>query len=236
LVLAILLGIWAFFMKVADSELSDDPTTGRYYVGLKTRLASDFEAAKERTWEDLEQKYRGMFGGSGGNAPGAASVASGTAGAAPVGEGANAASGERHSAMRASEASAAPAGPLRLLPYVTVGLTRDEVIAAQGEPTSASEDKLMYGASELDMKDGKVVGWKLDGRSSIRVKLWPEGPVDTGLRAFGVGSTKDEVLVVQGTPTSFSADRFEYGSSVVYFRNNRVMGWRDGSVGLRVER
>ena len=126
-------------------------------------------------------------------------------------------------------------GPLQLRPYVTVGLTRDEVVSAQGEPTSSTDDRLMYGASELDLKDGRVVGWKIDARSPVRVKLWPEGPVDTTLRTFEVGSTKDEVLVVQGTPSSFTEDRFEYGSSVVYFREGRVVVWKEGSVRLKAE-
>jgi hypothetical protein len=141
------------------------------------------------------------------------------------------ASGEKHSAVKT------PSAPLRLLPYVTLGLTRDEVISAQGEPTSSTNDKLMYNASELDLKDGKVVGWKIDPRSPLRVKLWPEGPVDTSLRVFTVGSTRDEVLVVEGTPTSFSQDRFDYGSSVVYFRDGRVVAWKNGrgSAPLRAE-
>jgi len=50
-----------------------------------------------------------------------------------------------------------------------------------------------------------------------------------------VNSSKDEVLVVQGTPTKFSEDKFEYGDSVVNFRNNRVVNWKNdpGSVPLR---
>ena len=92
------------------------------------------------------------------------------------------------------------------------------VIAAQGEPTSSISDKLIYNESELDLKDGKVVGWKIDPRSPLRVKLWPEGPVDTGLRFFTVGSdARMRCWWCKGTPSSFSQDRFDYGSSAVYF-------------------
>jgi len=35
------------------------------------------------------------------------------------------------------------------------------------------------------------------------------------------------VLVVQGTPTAFTADRFSYGSSEVYFQNDRVVSWKN---------
>ena len=125
---------------------------------------------------------------------------------------------------------------IKLKPYVTVGSTRDEVLAQQGTPTASSEDKLVYGTSELYFKDGRVVGWRIDPFSSpIRVKLWPHSPVDPDLEFFTVYSTKDEVLVVQGTPTEFSEDKFEYGDSVVYFNNNRVVNWKSdpGSVPLR---
>ncbi len=138
-----------------------------------------------------------------------------------------------------THAAAHPAQPAtnKLKPYLTVGSTRDEVMAQQGTPTASTEDKLVYGSSELYLKDGRVIGWRIDPFSSpIRVKLWPQTPVDPDLEFFTVNSTKDEVLVVQGTPTEFSEDMFKYGDSVVYFSNNRVVNWKNdaGSVPLRV--
>jgi hypothetical protein len=121
--------------------------------------------------------------------------------------------------------------------YLTVGSTRDEVLAQQGPPTAQSEDKLVYGKSELYLKNNLVTGWRIDLASSpIRVKLWPQTAIDPDLAYFAAGSTKDEVLVVQGTPTAFTDDKFEYGGSEVYFRNNRVVSWKDdpGSVPLKV--
>jgi hypothetical protein len=129
-----------------------------------------------------------------------------------------------------------PATPRVLHSYITVGSTRDEVIAQQGPPTTSSDDKLVYGHSELDMKDGAVVGWRIDAASNpIRVKLWPEHSVDTSQTFFTVNSTRDDVLVVQGTPTAFSKDEFDYGGSAIYFRNNRVASWKSdiSSIPLR---
>jgi hypothetical protein len=121
-----------------------------------------------------------------------------------------------------------PAAPQKLLPYITVGSTREEVLAQQGPPTASSEDKLVYGKSELYFKDGSVVGWRIDPAASpIRVKLWPASAVDPGLASYTVGSSKDVVLVVQGTPTAFTPDKFEYGKSEVYFRNNKVVSWKE---------
>ncbi len=42
---------------------------------------------------------------------------------------------------------------------------------------------------------------------------------------FTVGSTKDEVLAIQGTPNSLSENRFKYGTSYVYFKNGGVTHW-----------
>jgi hypothetical protein len=125
----------------------------------------------------------------------------------------------------------------KIYSYLTVGSTRDEVLAQQGPPTSSSEDKLVYGNSELYFKNNLVTGWRIDLASTpIRVRLWPQSAVDPDLAYFTAGSTKDEVLVVQGTPTAFTDDKFEYGGSEVYFRNNRVVSWKDdaGSVPLKV--
>jgi hypothetical protein len=126
-----------------------------------------------------------------------------------------------------------PAGTIKLKPYVTVGSTREEVLAQQGPPTASTEDKLVYGNSELYLKEDAVTGWRIDpGSSPLRVKLWPQTAVDPDTQSFTTGSSKDTVLVVQGTPTAFTEDQFEYGRSIVYFQNNRVVRWKSdpGSV------
>lgn len=131
-----------------------------------------------------------------------------------------------HGAQPAASNSAQIAGA-KLKPYITVGSTRAEVIALEGNPTASSEDKLVYGKSELILKDGTVLRWRIDRASSpLRVKLWPHGYVDPYLDFFTVGSSKDEVIKVQGTPTAFTEDQFEYNGAVVYFSNNRVVRWK----------
>ena len=130
--------------------------------------------------------------------------------------------------LSAKQSANPPPAPQVIRSYITIGSTRDEVIAKQGTPTSSSEDKLVYGRSELDLKDGAVVGWRIDPASDpIRVKLWPAHSVDTSQTYFTVDSTKDDVLVVQGTPTAFSNDKFEYGGSQVYFHNGRVISLKN---------
>jgi len=121
-------------------------------------------------------------------------------------------------------------------PYITSGLTPTEVLAFLGNPTSSSGEKMLYNGSEIDFRDGHVAGWKIDPRNPIRVKLWPDQALAPGMRAYAVGSSKSDVISLQGTPTLFSDNEFGYGGSVVYFKNNRVVGWKEdpASVKLRV--
>jgi hypothetical protein len=51
--------------------------------------------------------------------------------------------------------------------------------------------------------------------------------VDPTLASYTYGSSKDVVLTVQGTPTAFTEDKFEYGRSAVFFHNNRVVSWKE---------
>jgi hypothetical protein len=121
-------------------------------------------------------------------------------------------------------------------PYVTVGLTAHEVETVLGPPTSATPQSLIYGKSALYLLDGKIAGWKIDPASSIRVKMWPSLPVDRSITTITLGSSRDEVIAVQGTPDMLFADKFAYGSSEVFFENGHVIGWRNNpsSVPLRV--
>ena len=123
-------------------------------------------------------------------------------------------------------------------PYITAGLTPVEVISVLGNPTSSTGEKMFYSNSEIDFKNGQVAGWKIDPTAPIRVKLWSETPSVPGLNTFGVGSSKSDVIALQGTPTLFSDNEFAYGKSHVYFQNNRVIRWKEeaGSTPLRVAR
>lgn len=127
--------------------------------------------------------------------------------------------------MLASDGSAA----VRSASYFSVGSTKDEVLAAQGTPTSFSDTQWTYGLSHVTFQNGKVSSWYVSPVNSLRAKMVPENPMDAeAARArgyFTVGSTKDEVLAVQGTPTSFSETQWSYGLSHVTFQNGRVTTW-----------
>ena len=127
-----------------------------------------------------------------------------------------------------------PLSPLkvRLLPsiptsrqgYFTVGSTKDEVLAVQGTPTEFSEDVFHYGSSKVYFRSGVVESWDVWPLNPLKVRLLPSATT-AGQGYFTFGSTKDEVLAVQGTPTKFSENFFYYGTSKVYFRNGVVESW-----------
>jgi curved DNA-binding protein CbpA len=121
-------------------------------------------------------------------------------------------------------------------PYLTSGLTPMEVISILGNPTSSTGEQMFYQGSEIDFRKGQVAGWKIDSKSGIRVKLWPDRPLAPGTVSFGIGSSKSDVIALQGTPNMFSDNEFHYGGSVVLFQNDHVVSWKEdpASAPLRV--
>ena len=113
--------------------------------------------------------------------------------------------------------------------YFTIGSTRDQVIATQGTPDHYGEGgrELRYGESRVTFHRGRVVSWHMNPSNSLNAKLLPSIPSDA--ETFTLGSSKDEVLSVQGTPDHFSERSFHYGHSMVHFANNRVTGWNEAS-------
>jgi hypothetical protein len=131
---------------------------------------------------------------------------------------------------------AAPAAPPARLPgglvqsvspqaYITIGSTHDAVRAIQGTPTWATDRVWEYGGSRLYFKEGRVTGWDIWPGSPLKVQLFPAAPINPVPTFFTVGSTKDEVLAVQGTPTRVTERLWEYGASRVFFTDHRVTRW-----------
>jgi len=111
--------------------------------------------------------------------------------------------------------------------YVTVGSTKESVLAIQGAPTLASDHLWEYAGSHIYFRDDKVVGWEIWPRSPLKVKLLPSSSLNMVPAYFTVGSHKDEVLAVQGTPTRLSDRVWEYGHSRIYFNEGRVTRWEE---------
>jgi hypothetical protein len=137
-----------------------------------------------------------------------------------------------HTSQRLSRQPSVKSEPatVTLKPYITLGLTKDEVISALGLPASSSEEKWVYNGSVIDFSNGKVSGWKIDAATaplSLRVKLWPTGAVSGDIDYITTGSTKNEVLRVEGTPTTLAGNTWGYSGAEVYFQNDRVVSWKN---------
>ena len=218
--LILLLIAWLLF-KPLDDELMSNSVTARVYGDWKLSLRSAWQRGENTVRDTVHLPSRS-------SAPPLAEPAP-----AP-GQTNEQATGGSQKGVKPRVGAASPAGH-RVLPVITVGMSESEVIATQGAPTSQTADKLVYGQSELYFSNGSLVGWKIDIRSPLRAKIWPDATVDPDLEYFGVGSTKNDVIALEGTPTLYSENTFGYGPSQVTFKNNRVVSWKSDPIApLRV--
>jgi hypothetical protein len=125
--------------------------------------------------------------------------------------------------FRSSEAAA-------VLDVFEMGDPKSKVLALQGVPDEASDNVLRYGSSIVYLQHGFVSGWS-DQLPRLRIRKWTT--IESALDAFTFGSTMREVVKAQGVPTEFSPRSYTYGTSVIFFDNDRVSGWSDGDVPLR---
>ncbi len=141
-------------------------------------------------------------------------------------------SGELHLLMlpQPSAAGKTPAN------YFTLGSTRDEVLAVQGTPTAVRGSSWMYGLSAVEFDGPKVVGYS-NLNHNLRVRLQPQSqPSPDAAGSFDVGSTPEDVLAVQGTPTSILGNTWMYGFSTVRFHDGKVSAYNNIGENLRVPR
>ena len=102
------------------------------------------------------------------------------------------------------------------------------MLSVQGTPAKFSDTKWEYGYSHVLFERGKVVSWYNSPVNPLKVRMVPSRT--SSLSHFTVGSTKDEVLSVQGTPAEFSDTKWEYGYSHVLFERGKVVSWYNSPV------
>lgn len=117
--------------------------------------------------------------------------------------------------------------PVQDINYFTYGSTVGEVYAIQGTPSNTTESVWYYGKSKVHFNDGVVIHWYDDPSSPLRAKADNMPATQTLTQAFSIGSTKAEVLAIQGKPLMEWSGVWEYGLSKVYFDGDRVRGWYD---------
>jgi hypothetical protein len=120
--------------------------------------------------------------------------------------------------------------------YFSLGSSPDEVRATQGPPQYLSATTWKYGLSTVTFKNRRVVGYANISRN-LRVRLTPKSRATAaGLPvSFTVGSSKDLVLIVQGTPSMVVGNVWKFGESEVKFRGNRVVSYDDAAHNLQVK-
>jgi len=125
--------------------------------------------------------------------------------------------------------------------YFTPGSTMGEVYAVQGTPTRTEGNTWYYGSSRITFEGGVVKSWNESIDNPLKIK-----PVDSALGTrtahsrltsrFTYGSTKADVLALQGKPTHMTNTVWDYGLAKVYFENGRVVKWTDSPLlPLKVE-
>ena len=131
----------------------------------------------------------------------------------------------------------------------TRGSHKDDVLRIQGTPSSIkrypslNHEVWWYGSSMVDISltDGRVTEWS--NRGNLKVRL-DAGPNVTGTRTFTRGSHKDDVLRIQGTPSSIKRypslnhEVWWYGSSMVdiSLTDGRVTEWSNrGNLKVRMD-
>jgi hypothetical protein len=108
---------------------------------------------------------------------------------------------------------------------ISIGSTLGEVHSIQGIPTLTEGETWHYGKSKIRFAQGKVTSWEEHPDSPLRIAGNPF--VHTNERHFNIGSTKDEVRAIQGTPASETDAVWDYAPSRVYFERNRVIRWQE---------
>jgi outer membrane protein assembly factor BamE (lipoprotein component of BamABCDE complex) len=138
---------------------------------------------------------------------------------------------EASQAAPTSNEQKAEMAPDRPRNYFTVGSTKEEVLKVQGTPDHSSESLFLYGYSSVSFQRGRVTSWS-DTDKNLKVRLVPAAAASRDF--FTVGSTKDEVVALQGTPNNFSESLFLYGYSSVSFQGGRVTSWSNTDKNLKV--
>jgi hypothetical protein len=109
--------------------------------------------------------------------------------------------------------------------WIWLGSTVGEVYAVQGIPTLTQGDTWHYGKSQIRFAQGKVISWSQHPDNPLRIARDQRVGMQEG--TFEVGSTKDEVRTIQGTPITETETVWDYGPSRVHFKNNRVIHWEE---------
>jgi hypothetical protein len=106
--------------------------------------------------------------------------------------------------------------------HISIGSSDEEVLLVQGTPTRVEGDRWFYGFAELVFKNRRVVEYD-NYFGTLKMCVLPSSSSgEPPGNSFAVGSTTDEVLAVQGTPTAIHGNRWSFGLDSVFFHDGKV--------------
>jgi len=120
--------------------------------------------------------------------------------------------------------------PSKITSYFMIGSSIEEVLEYQGTPTRTVAGKWYYNKSWILIENGRVSNWFNDKNYPLNV----ESKISNEIKQFSIvksaynfskGSTKNNVLRIQGKPIRKTRNIWYYGLSKVYFKNNKVTSW-----------
>lgn len=120
--------------------------------------------------------------------------------------------------------------------YFDVGSSIGEVYTAQGVPTATEDNIWHYGKSKVYFDKGRVLRWEENPDYPLRIRKSLQIG-EPSVTFFGKGSSKKEVIAIQGTPDRDAGNVWDYGVSRVYFENGHVKSWDESPLNpLKVQR
>lgn len=111
--------------------------------------------------------------------------------------------------------------------YFSEGSTLGDVIAIQGVPTSIEGFIWHYGKSKVYFENGVVDHWSEDADDPLKVNNLDQASHEKPAKSISIGTTKQNVRIVQGAPLRETKNMWEYRISRIYFKDDKVTGWYD---------
>ena len=127
-----------------------------------------------------------------------------------------------------------------------IGSQRASVLKLQGKPTnterydSLCKEILQYGKSQVELSNGLVVRYS-DIDRNLKASATELPVPDAPAGVWDIGSTKETVFLIQGTPSRVAQydysdqETLYYGGSTIELVNGRVTGYDNQDRNLRVQ-
>jgi len=123
---------------------------------------------------------------------------------------------ERRAPMLAS------AVPVRPEHAFTLGSTEKDVLRAMGKPTSRSTNALVYGKSQVFLKDGMVVGWVDSERFPLAISTNTLSKGGNAKKCIRVGDALADLVATAGPPRAIVDSRWYYGLCYLAVRDGLI--------------